>query len=88
MTNHTPGPWHIQPGESSRVYLVNNDQGHAIGEIVHTDTRKPADARLIAAAPELLAALRDLLAATPQTYDNRHERAAALDAIEKATKGA
>jgi hypothetical protein len=44
-----------------------------------------ANARLIAAAPDLLAALQDLLAATEETYDSRHERQAALDAIAKAT---
>jgi hypothetical protein len=48
--------WTIKPGESSRVYLI--DQGReAIGEIVYADTRRPEDARLIAAAPDLLAAL-------------------------------
>jgi hypothetical protein len=45
------------------------------------------DARLIAAAPDLLVALQDLLSATEETYDNRHERQAALDAIIKATEG-
>ena len=33
----------------------------------------------------LVAALRDLLNATEPTYDNRHERQAAQDAIAKAT---
>lgn len=43
-----------------------------------------ANARLIAAAPLLLEALRDLVACTARTYDNRHELNAALDAIESA----
>lgn len=75
--------WTIAAGESPRVYLIN-DGRDAVGEIVYTDTRRPEDARLIAAAPDLLAALRDLLDACPETYDNRHERAAAEDAIAKA----
>ena len=49
------------PGESRRVYLVNDSHNQAIGEIVYTDTRNPDDAKLIAAAPELLAALTWLL---------------------------
>lgn len=59
-TDHTPGPWTIQHGNSSRVYLINSPQGHAVGEIVYTDTRNPADAQLIAAAPDLLAALVEM----------------------------
>ena len=60
-TEHTPAPWTIQHGESRRVYLINNRAGHAIGEIVYADTRNPSDAQLIAAAPDLLAALDALL---------------------------
>lgn len=83
-TDHTPAPWTIQHGHSSRVYLINNDKGHALGEIVYTDTRNPADAQLIAAAPDLLRALSDLLNVTPRNFDNRHEHQAAEDAIYKA----
>lgn len=83
-TEHTPGPWTIQHGASPRVYLINGPQGHAVGEVVYSDTRNPSDAQLIAAAPDLLEALRDLLAITPRTHDSRHERAAAEDAIYKA----
>jgi hypothetical protein len=48
--------WTIAAGESPRVYLIN-DGRDAVGEIVYTETRRPEDARLIAAAPDLLAAL-------------------------------
>ena len=75
--------WTIAEGESTRVYLINKGRD-AVGEIVYAETRRPEDARLIAAAPDLLTALRDLLAACPETYDNRHERAAAQDAIARA----
>jgi hypothetical protein len=75
--------WTIADGQDRRVYLINQGR-EAVGEIVYTDTRRPEDARLIAAAPDLLAALRDLLAACPETYDNRHERTAAADAIAQA----
>jgi hypothetical protein len=52
---HTPAPWKIDAAHSSRVLLLNDAKGYAIGEIV--DTRNPDNARLIAAAPDLLEAL-------------------------------
>ena len=60
MNKHTPGPWTIADGESRRVYLINHGRD-AVGETVYTETRNPADARLIAAAPDLLAALKGIL---------------------------
>ena len=60
MDKHTPGPWQIADGESRRAYLINHGRD-AVGETVYTDTRNPADARLIAAAPDLLAALKGIL---------------------------
>lgn len=52
---YTPAPWKIDAAHSSRVLLLNDAKGHAIGEIV--DTRNPDNARLISAAPDLLEAL-------------------------------
>jgi hypothetical protein len=82
MSAHTPGPWNVsQPCELSPRYSVYHN-----GPLVYVE--RGEDARLIAAAPDLLVALQDLLSATEETYDNRHERQAALDAIIKATGGA
>jgi hypothetical protein len=53
--SHTPAPWKIDGAISTRVLLINDAKGYAIGEIV--DTRNPANARLISAAPDLLEAL-------------------------------
>ena len=53
--------WTIKDGESHRVYLINTQQGDAVGEIVYTDTRNPNNARLIASAPDLLQLVEDLL---------------------------
>jgi len=44
-----------------------------------------SNAKLCAAAPDLLIALQNLLAVMPETQDSRYERAAALKAIEAAT---
>lgn len=75
MSSHTPGPWtltHIQGsnfavqefkirgmfGNTPNVYPIFNRDSSAIdGATVHCS---PEDARLIAAAPELLEALIDL----------------------------
>ena len=66
--------WTIADGESPRVYLIN-DGRDAVGEIVYTDTRRPEDARLIAAAPDLLDALECLLSYL-EGYDNDYPEAA------------
>ena len=55
MSKHTPGPWPTR--ESATHVTVTNARGDAV---FHDDKRIPgvmADARLIAAAPELLEAL-------------------------------
>ena len=52
---YSPAPWKIEAAHDSRVLLINDAKGYAVGEIV--DTRNPENARLIAAAPDLLEAL-------------------------------
>lgn len=90
-TQHTPGPWIWGPNarlyadaslpECQRVMNVQIGKTTALCWDIK-------DAQLIAAAPDLLGALQDLLNATEETYDNRHERQVALDAIIRATRGA
>lgn len=62
MTEHTPGPWkaaHL--GDSIAILGTRAEDpepdGRTVAEIFDTDTEATADARLIAAAPDLLAAL-------------------------------
>ena len=73
-TKHTPGPWTIDPryvnepvqevygpdcvvGDARAGFVPQNDRERKLaGEVAH------ANARLIAAAPELLEALRELAA--------------------------
>ena len=68
-TPHTPGPWRIrQPKGGGTAHIIwRNDEGPGFaGEtntnhrIIARDIHREADARLIAAAPDLLAALETL----------------------------
>lgn len=59
MSAHTPGPWEIDPRVSSRVRTQTTDPTPMSGKTV-TVVHCLADAFIIAAAPELLAALEDL----------------------------
>lgn len=88
MSAHTPGPWELRQSSRDYWFIDHKQGGEGYTLTKLEDWTSEADARLIAAAPDLLDALRDLVAVTEQTYDNRHELAAALDAIERATGGA
>lgn len=71
---HTPGPWKTHAGASGQVHVMFGDDGKYIGKVdaypVRTTTEDEANARLIASAPELLAACKQALAvlAQPATY--------------------
>ena len=88
MSKHTPGPWDTR--ESATHVTVTNAHGDAV---FHDDKRIPgvmADASLIAAAPELLEALKLALEYwrhRQQRYKNRSPVwvQAARAAITKAT---
>lgn len=79
---HTPGPWSVW------TILVGKDKGKLViqdflgVETVCSVTRKE-DARLIAAVPELLAALRDLMKSC-QNWAPTIDRSRARAAIAKA----
>jgi len=55
MSNHTPGPWKIGAWESGMLAVDGANDEQVTGFI------EPADALLIAAAPELLDALKGML---------------------------
>jgi hypothetical protein len=60
--SHTPGPWTYREGyRGTEEYVVQ--RGHEGGFVVEglSKERAEADARLIAAAPEMLEALKGLL---------------------------
>lgn len=62
-TKHTPGPWHTDAGQSFYVFAhgsLMEQAGVNNGPFV-CNASTQANARLIAAAPELLASLRRVL---------------------------
>ena len=66
MTTYTPGPWRVRSNLVGPLEIVRDlPRGHALEPIalVGADTfpQCQANAELIAAAPDLYAALRDLL---------------------------
>lgn len=67
MTKHTPGPWH-HVMDGFRITIGNKKTGrtttphnYMVAEIPDNSFIAEANARLIAAAPELLEALEDIL---------------------------
>lgn len=95
---HTPGPWRFYLQGDSTRYIVTKSRVGAAGssydDVAHVDVKRTeegeANARLIAAAPELLAALRafvDGVQVGPETsYKDRERILAARAAIAKAVQ--
>ena len=94
---HTPGPWVVEDSRKFRrkrlrssLLMVVAENGGMPGLIVNQREVTPTDeanARLIAAAPDLLAALTALVAAVSDPdADSLYELAAARAAIKKARK--
>lgn len=94
MTTHTPGPWGVCPTSETAPYEVTAPD---VGRTLHVakvyktqpqpcETDK-ANARLIAAAPDLLAACQNMLACMDADDGNSLANAAneARTAIAKAT---
>ncbi len=92
MTKHTPGPWfvngpyHIQADVKTQIpvivgqaLMLRNDNGARVRE---------ANATLIAAAPELLAALKNLLTRAQQELkqDSTHDGLINCDALAAARR--
>lgn len=93
-TKHTPGPWTYL--NDNGVKRIDSKQGlitlldNAFGEYLHDSVENDANANLIAAAPDLLAALQTILDAWEKNrpfslYKNEIQTGRA--AIAKATGG-
>ena len=74
-TAHTPGPWRVAPASLYVGSDINVDAG-ANGYIAMCgklgDLTAEANARLIAAAPDLLAELQNIANANPLNWDAPH----------------
>lgn len=94
-TTHTQGPWavcldgRLTPGATVPVYSASDAEGLRLTvALVRTiGPEGDADARLIAAAPEMLAALQGLLNLEPPLLSAKENKAYAIAraAIAKAT---
>lgn len=100
MNKHTPGPWKLLKFGDFEHYTVTNQEGThgfhlgiaqvSFGYSEPAETEQHANAKLIAAAPELLDALRDLKALVRDGYQHNdiamtRSLTQAQAAIEKAT---
>ena len=76
MNNATPGPWALDDYTDDSLILIYGEHGDNVAEIYHVSTgaRSLANARLIAAAPDMAAEIERLKA----------ERAVLLEALSKA----
>lgn len=86
---HTPGPWRIDPRAACRVVAGENDTVASAGCQSNLADQYEANARLIAAAPDMLEAIQKALCcaeidglASAMAVLNTHGRAA----IAKATQ--
>jgi hypothetical protein len=90
MSKHTPGPWKRCVGSGAveiRGGPVGNLTHPRVCRVLRTDPNCDANARLIAAAPDLLAALERLVrqhGSDDVTYTGDHPIAVARAAIHKA----
>ena len=92
MSAHTPGPWCTNGGavETDRPRRSSQLVAHVYGEESGLESEQLANARLIAAAPDLLEALEGLLRLEACDSDEpigREAWATARAAIAKATGG-
>jgi len=69
MTEHTPGPWMLDDGLVYVPLAAPDRHGATIYAIATIEESNEANARLIAAAPAMLAALEGLTA-TARTFRN------------------
>jgi len=57
LSNHTPGPWNIEPDDERGGWFIR----YYAETVAYVPPSANTDARLIAAAPDLLAALQEVV---------------------------
>jgi hypothetical protein len=77
MNKHTPGPWRVLPKWDERTngrLVYANNAGNSVASALYLGGTEEAtaNARLIAAAPDLLAALQTSLGRMNDGHDLRH----------------
>lgn len=91
---HTPGPWKVWHGggPNDGYFTIGSDMEHRGGIVAEYTVPAPrpdgevqANARLIAAAPDLLAACQGLLSPTCTIYGRDVDLRAIAEAVAKAT---
>ena len=91
MSKHTPGPWITAPVDAPRV--IRDDRGYCVASVsTYTSRRLPersadettANAHLVAAAPEMLEALKELVFRANLADEDNWIEVRAMDAIAKA----
>jgi len=85
MNKHTPGKWSSFDNGQGRIYVAS-DNGSMVAFIESDEENLDADTELIAAAPELLAALKRMVVSYEHEASmNNPALLAARAAIAKAT---
>jgi hypothetical protein len=83
----TPGPWRVARGRA--VYSVEDGEGFAVAQMWSDPAIQEANARLIAAAPDMLEALREVADLEPGHFATASAaKGIARAAIARATGGA
>jgi hypothetical protein len=88
MSKHTPGPWAVHPVRA-RVDAFNSGDALPVCELLwptdeRTEEETEANAALIAAAPDLLEALREAVKWIEESAEGEAATRMALDALAKA----
>ena len=87
MSMHTPGPWHTQEEDKEdRGFRIMIHTKHGpvayLYKTFWANGQDAANARLITAAPDMLAALKQAVSQTPEASDVRRVMSAAIEKAE------
>jgi len=84
MSNHTPGPWKLVETESTDFTAIENLDGNEVLGTSEWLRANPVDLQLMAAAPDLLYALEEILLNETKLYNDMATVIEAKAAVAKA----